>query len=125
MSQLGLEEQASRYGTLEVSKSGSGTVQVLRIVGELDLANAAELEAEMSEAEREGKMLLLDMRGLEFIDSTGIALLVAAHRRLNDSHALPQRFSVVPSGHEAVCQVLRLTGIDGLLPLAGAEVAAA
>jgi anti-sigma B factor antagonist len=102
-------------GTLSLFASVEGERTVLRIVGELDLANSAMLESELARAEREQGRVVLDMRELEFIDSTGIALLVAAHRRLN-CDGRERRFAVVPSSRHAVQSVLGLTGVDVLLP---------
>jgi anti-sigma B factor antagonist len=88
-------------------------VQTLALEGELDLANAATLAAELERAESDAAAITLDMRRLEFIDSTGIALLVSAHRRLNQA---AERFQLVPSRSEAVKRVLGVTGVSAKLP---------
>jgi anti-sigma B factor antagonist len=113
----GVQEKEVQDGTLAIRRSGSAEVAVIGLVGELDLANASTLEEVLEEVERGGGELMLDMRALEFIDSTGIALLVAAHRRFN-CNGQP-RFTVVPSRSDGVCHVLELTGIAQLLPSAG------
>ena len=48
--------------------------------GELDLATAPTLEAALDGVEI-AERLVLDLCGLSFIDSTGLHLLVALHRR--------------------------------------------
>ena len=102
-----------RDGTLGVAKREDDGTVVLSIVGELDLANTATLERELASANG-ATAVVLDMSALEFIDSTGIALLVATHRRLNSDGA--DRFSLVRSRSDAVRKVLELTGIDTALP---------
>jgi anti-anti-sigma factor len=92
-----------------------GDTRVLMLEGELDLANAGLLETELGEALGDGACrIVVDMRRLEFIDSTGIALLVAALGQDGDAGRL--RF--VPSQTDAVTRVLQLTGVEERLPLA-------
>jgi anti-sigma B factor antagonist len=110
---LAVQEHEMRDGTLRVSKSESGDSCRLELSGELDLANADTLEAEMEAAWREGRTVVVDMRELEFMDSTGIAVLVAAHKRLNNGVV---RLQVVESESETVRRVLRMTGLEGSFP---------
>jgi anti-anti-sigma factor len=57
------------------------------------------------------------MRELEFIDSTGIALLVAA---LGNNNGGEEKVHFIPSSAPAVTRVLELTGLSERLPLAEA-----
>ena len=77
--------------------------------GELDLATAGELEAEVECALTQGSPpLLIDFTDCGFIDSSVLSLLVKLHRRLGDS--IPPRLVVV--AREQPLQVLRLTRLD-------------
>jgi len=98
-------------GTLYIRILEEDSVRTLSLVGELDLANAETLAAQLEQA-AVGE-LVLDMSELEFIDSTGIALLVATHRRLNDGVV---RFRLISSASPAVQRVMALTGLDAELP---------
>lgn len=111
-------------GALAIRKTENGDVELMHLAGELDLSNAPSLELELRRVERERRSVVIDMRALEFIDSTGIALLVAAHRRLNEGAAAP-RMTIVPSRNDAVVNVFAMTGIDRLLPGAGSSLSAA
>jgi anti-anti-sigma factor len=85
------------------------------ISGELDLSNAAKLDAVLGEVERveDVELIWLDMRGLEFIDSTGAAVLCdAIDRARGNSDRL--RLTGTPS--PAVRRLLELTGIAERLP---------
>jgi anti-sigma B factor antagonist len=99
---------------LTVRVSGERTSQTISLIGELDMANATTLSAELERAEGEDpRTITIDMRKLEFIDSTGIAVLVAAHRRLNVGG---ERIRLVRSEAIGVRRVMEVTGLDRALP---------
>ena len=85
----------------------------ISLAGELDLSNAPTLEAALNVAVETGKKVLIDLAGLEFIDSTGLALIVRMLGR-NDA----ERFSFVPSHSPGVRRVLNLTGLDERMVIA-------
>jgi anti-anti-sigma factor len=102
-------------GTLVVRTERSGDTRVIALRGELDLANAATAESALRDSLASGVEVVVDMRELEFIDSTGIAMLVSAL----DGDGAP-RLRFVPSPSPAVTRVLELTGLAERLPLADA-----
>jgi anti-sigma B factor antagonist len=59
----------------DVETDGDGAVRI-RPVGELDISTVPVLEASLKDAHGAGhRLLVVDLRGLEFIDSTGLTLL--------------------------------------------------
>jgi anti-anti-sigma factor len=112
------EQRDIADGTLVVRTAKEGDTHVISLCGELDLANAGTaetaLEASLSDS---ASQIVIDMSELEFIDSTGIALLVAALGN-NDSEI---RVRFIPSTAAAVIRVLELTGLSERLPLADAS----
>ncbi len=62
----------------------TGDLAVIALTGELDVAGAALLENELSRVaeEHDPRGVVLDLRGLEFMDSTGLRLIVLADTRL-------------------------------------------
>ncbi|HEX6153854.1 MAG TPA: STAS domain-containing protein [Solirubrobacterales bacterium] len=94
-------------GLLTVEQLDEGLQLRLSVEGELDLSNAKTLEDALTEAFASDKRILVDLGRLQFLDSTGIALLVAA---LGRSDA--ERLSFVPSESSAVRRLLSLTGLD-------------
>jgi anti-anti-sigma factor len=109
------EQRVVRAGTLVLQTSRDGDTLTIGLRGELDLANADALKAELDEALGDGACgIVVDMAELTFIDSTGIALLVNA---LGHDGA-DGRLRFVPSQAPAVSRVLKLTGIDERLPFA-------
>jgi anti-sigma B factor antagonist len=68
-----------------VESNGSGATSKLEFSGELDLASAAGLQAAIQDAMKSGAdSLTLDMRGVTFIDSVGLSLIVTARNRLDE-----------------------------------------
>lgn len=84
---------------------------VVRVVpiGELDLATTSELERQLHELRDAGfRRIVLDLRQLEFMDSTGIRLIVSEDRyaRRNGGY----EFTLI-SGPPAIQRVLALCGV--------------
>lgn len=107
------EQRDITDGTLVIRTIVEGDLRTVSLRGELDLANAGTAETAIQEALDEATRVVVDMQELEFIDSTGIALLVGALGHNGDSAKL--RF--VPSESAAVNRVLDLTGLAERLPL--------
>lgn len=77
-------------------------------LGELDIATAERMNAVLLEQFENGfAHVVVDLRELAFIDSTGIRILWHAHRR---SELDGTRLSVIP-GHGPVNRALLLTGL--------------
>lgn len=111
------EQREIADGTLVVRSVENGESRVIAFAGELDLANAGTAENALESSLADASTpVIVDMRELEFIDSTGIALLVSALSR-NEGEA---RVSFIPSDSPAVTRVLELTGLAERLPLAEA-----
>jgi anti-sigma B factor antagonist len=110
-----MNDREVRAGLLRIRTRRDGSTCTVALAGELDLANTDELSAELERVENSGAThcIVLDMTELEFIDSTGIAILVAMHRRLNSNG---DRFKLVRSEAMAVCRALALTGLEESIP---------
>lgn len=78
---------------LRIAESAVSGVVVITLAGELDLASGPALEDAIAGATSSGaKLVIVDLRGVEFMDSSGVGVLVKAHQ------AAPQsgyRFAVV------------------------------
>jgi anti-anti-sigma factor len=82
---------------------------VVELEGELDIAAVPVAEAALRRVEEDQPpLLLMDMRGLGFIDSSGLRLVLAADRRARDDG---RRFAIIP-GPEPVQRVFRVTGVE-------------
>jgi anti-sigma B factor antagonist len=87
-------------------------------VGSLDLATADVLDAQLEQLRAAGfRSLVIDLRRLLFMDSTGLRLLLRwSETARTDGVAL----SIVPGG-PTVQRVFELTGTLGALPFVAAE----
>ena len=84
---------------------------IVTIHGELDLATRDEAEAAFMTAERTAtRAVVLDLRGVRFLGSTGLSILVASARRAATAGI---GHEIVPS--EGVRRLLEITGVDGHL----------
>jgi anti-anti-sigma factor len=92
---------------LTVQHIGRGAV-ALRLRGALDLAYAYRFDDELRHAERDASSLLvLDLRGLDFVDSAGISRILAARRRARRAG----RRMVLVRGSNAVQRFLQLAAL--------------
>jgi anti-anti-sigma factor len=81
---------------------------LIGVSGELDLASSPELERELERGTASGaELLIIDLRKLEFMDSTGLSVLVRAHQKATQSG---KRFAIV-KGPQQVERLLSLTGV--------------
>ncbi|HEY1633414.1 MAG TPA: STAS domain-containing protein [Acidimicrobiales bacterium] len=87
---------------------------VLTVRGEVDLASAPKLAAAITELmDRGNTNLAVDLGSVEFIDSSGLGVLVGSLRRLREDGG----DLVLRAASPAVTRILELTGLDGLLPV--------
>jgi len=78
-----MPEQTSR---IELAVESGGHVGTVSIAGEVDPHTAPELESELDAllGDSEVSTLVLELRALTFIDSSGLRVLVQALKRLDD-----------------------------------------
>ena len=68
---------------LAVERTSRDGVDVLSVEGEIDVATAPRLIAALNDAVSEAvRSVVIDLTSVGFMDSTGLALLINAHRRL-------------------------------------------
>jgi stage II sporulation protein AA (anti-sigma F factor antagonist) len=108
-------EHIIKLGQLSVRSRRNDEVHTIALAGEMDLANAADVERELLRAEAtNAARIVIDLSELTFMDSTGIRLLITAHAR---SRTDGDRLALVRPPAR-VFRVLTIAGVDGLLPFA-------
>jgi anti-anti-sigma factor len=103
------------HGGFSIETSEDGERLVVRPHGELDLATAPELEQLVIGRLTDGGAVVLDLRDLSFMDSSGLRVLVAAHAKA--SHDGCELTIVRPARGSAVDRIIAVSGIDQALPL--------
>jgi anti-sigma B factor antagonist len=94
---------------LELEVQENDGVAVVALTGELDISSVGQVEDELRQAEPKAlKALVLDLRGLTFMDSSGLRLVLEADMRARRDG---RRFAIVP-GPEAVHRVFLIALLD-------------
>lgn len=97
---------------VEVQSHDGATV--IAVSGELDLASSPALQEELDRvAESDSEVLIIDLRELDFMDSTGLSVLVRAHQRAEEQG----RELAMVKGSQQVQRLLSLTGVADRLRL--------
>jgi anti-anti-sigma factor len=92
-----------------VETEREGDVATIRLEGELDLTTAREADTAIQRMEDEGATtLVVDLRGLRFMDSTGLRVIVSADSR---ARRAGRHVRLIP-GPEAVHRVFRIALLD-------------
>ncbi|HET8931135.1 MAG TPA: STAS domain-containing protein [Acidimicrobiales bacterium] len=91
-----------------------GDSTVLEVAGEIDITTAPRFRARLIEAIGNGhRSLVIDLTAVQFIDSTGLGVLIGARRRLGDSGGA---LSVVaPPG--PIRELFTATDLDGIFTI--------
>ena len=98
---------------VESKETGEGNFRLV-LRGELDLSTVGKVQEEIRQvADREPRVLVLDLSELTFLDSTGLRCLVKADERARKEG---WRFVMV-KGPEAVHRVFSITRLDERLEI--------
>lgn len=98
-----------RRGELKVWTEQWGDTPVVGAEGEVDLGTVDVLRATASEVvRRKPTTVIFDLRKVTHIDSSGLGILVATRKRLNNQPSSV----VVVTDQPAVLQSLQVTGLD-------------
>jgi anti-sigma B factor antagonist len=95
---------------VELDQQDQDGVAVLRLAGDVDVSQSLAVRDAVGAAIETGTPVVVDLSGVRFIDSSGIGILVTAHRRA------PEAFAVA-GAVEAVRRALELTRTDRILRL--------
>lgn len=97
-----------------VHTHATGPATTLALTGELDLLSSPELARALDEvAASDVELVIVDLRGLEFMDSTGLHVVVQGQQRM---HELGRRYALIRGG-EMVQRVFDLTGVSDALTI--------
>jgi anti-anti-sigma factor len=109
-----IAEVNEQEGALGTTLNREGSMVTLSLSGELVLGSVGDFQAALEEIGTEPlDLLVIDLRRLEFLDSSGLRAIVAS-----EGHALGHGYSLqIVRGSEQVDEVFRVTGLDSRLPI--------
>ena len=94
--------------TIEIKKNENETV--IEIVGRLDTITAPALDKTINEDVADAKNLVLDVKGMEYISSAGLRVLLAAQKKMQKIGSM-KLINVC----EEVMEVFEMTGFADIL----------
>ena len=94
--------------TMEIKKNAD--TAVIEVVGRLDTTSAPALEKAINEDIGDAKNLVLDLKGVQYISSAGLRVLLGAQKKMQKIGSMK-----VTNVCEAVMEVLEMTGFADIL----------
>ena len=94
--------------TMEIKRNAEATV--IEVVGRLDTTSAPALEKAINEDIGDAKNLVLDLKGVQYISSAGLRVLLGAQKKMQKIGSMK-----VTNVCEAVMEVLEMTGFADIL----------
>ena len=104
-------EENEHFGVTVATADGIATVAV---TGELDVASVDTFRGAVAQALADCDRIAIDLRELEFVDSSGLRAIVAIH---NASESEPFSYSVI-AGPRQVHRTFELAGLDQVIAFA-------
>ena len=95
---------------IEIKKNVENTI--VEIVGRLDTTTAPSLEKTLSDDMGDTKNLIFDFKGLEYISSAGLRVLLAAQKRMQKIGSMK-----VINVCQEVMEVFEITGFADILTI--------
>ena len=101
---------------LSLTSRTEGDFEIIEVGGEIDVYTAPKLrEAIVSAVDAGHTHLIIDVQKVEFLDSTGLGVLVGALKRVRaDSGSLD-----IVCTQERILKIFRITGLTKVFPIHG------
>ena len=96
--------------TIEIKRNAEETT--IELVGRLDTTTAPALDKTISEDLGDTKSLVLNVKGLEYISSAGLRVLLGAQKKMNKNGSMK-----LTGVCEDVMEVLEMTGFADILTI--------
>ncbi|MGH2725236.1 MAG: STAS domain-containing protein [Actinomycetota bacterium] len=101
---------------LLVESRESGDWSVVEVKGEVDLYTAPQLREELTGLAEGGRTrIVVDLAGVDFLDSTGLGVLIVGLKRCREQDGA----LALVGPTEPVQKVLSITGLDKVFPIHG------
>ncbi len=97
---------------MNFEKTNEGTTLTVELVGEIDSMNTPELEEKLLKEIDGVKELIFDLKGLEYISSAGLRVLLTMQKTMKSQGSM-----VIRNTNEEVMEIFKVTGFVRLLNL--------
>ncbi|MFJ6530566.1 STAS domain-containing protein [Streptomyces longwoodensis] len=104
-------EQVGNLGKLTVVAAATDGIRVLSPAGEIDYTNAETLRQALDVTGITRPRIVVDLRQVTFMDSTGVNILIAAYQAVTAAEGWIR----LAAPTQAVLRVLQLVGIDSFI----------
>ena len=96
--------------TIEIKRSAEQTI--IELVGRLDTTTAPAFDKTINEDTGDTKLLVLNLKGLEYISSAGLRVLLSAQKKMQAIGAMK-----VTNVCDSVMEVFEMTGFADILTI--------
>lgn len=98
---------------MNISYRQNGTEAIFEVEGRMDTIQAPMLEKEINEKLGDSTLLILDFAKLEYIASSGLRVLLLAHKTMTSKKGT----LIVKNSNKIILDVLTITGFADILNL--------
>lgn len=104
-------EQAEQPGQLSAVSTATDGIRVVTLAGEVDYDTGQTLRQALDASGTPRPRIVVDLRRVTFIDSTGISIFISAHHALTEAGGWIR----LAAPGEAVRRTLQIVGIDTVI----------
>ncbi len=97
---------------MTINKTKNGNELTVTPVGRLDTTTAGELEAVFKESLDGVESLVVDLKDLEYISSSGLRVLISAYKKMSAQGSMK-----IVSANEMIAEIFEVTGFAGILTI--------
>ena len=98
---------------LSIDVQREGDDAVVHLAGELDISTSPDLQDALADLTDRPRRVVVDLSDLEFIDSTGLAALLGAHKALNEQGGTLE----LRHPNKMVVGLVQITGLDDVFEI--------
>ena len=104
-------EQAAQPGQLSIEATTTDGIRLLTLAGEIDNDTGGTLRQALDVSTTQQPRLVVDLGQVTFMDSTGINILIAAHRSVTGADGWLR----LAAPTDSVMRTLQIVGVDTLI----------
>ena len=97
---------------MTISKEKNNGTLIIAPEGRLDTVTAPELENEIKQSTEGVTELIFDLKGLEYISSAGLRVLLSAQKTMNAQGEMKVR-----NANETIMEIFEVTGFSDILTI--------